>query len=678
MKIRITLLIHLMLLSSVLFGQKREERADEYFYNFDFLKAISLYEKVIKRDSSNTYAMHQIGVAYRMIGKDEKANEWFGRVVELEPTNLEDRFLYGLTMLSKGEYQSALDQFTIYYSLDTNNLIVNEYVAMPDFYTQLVQDSAKYILSPLSINSEKSDYGPTLFKNHMLFTSSRDREAAIKRKSTWTNESFLDLYEVEIFTDGSLGDPIIIGEPITTKFHEGSASYDAMTDQLYFTRTGYYDNELSTDDEGITNIEIFTSRYNELENKWLEVKTFPYNNAKYSVAQPSISADGKTLYFVSDMPGGLGGTDIYYCTWNGAMWSEPVNLGKPVNTTGNEKNPYIDRDGILFFASNGHVGLGGLDIYSAEPSEKGFKNVHNMGYPVNTRFDDFSFTYTDYTKTAFYFASNREGGMGSDDIYMIEIKPEEPILLAGSVLIKESLKNTPIKMLITDNGGNLITSDTLNQSRPFELPIMQKDKKWNMVFYPLFDMEALASKQGIDPATAINGRIDVGQIVLGEDLANEPDVEGELTIADEGQDPTKDDGSGNVEYIDLPNVEDGINTQFDNIYYDFDKSNLTDAAKSELDELISLMKANPETTVELSGHTDARGSKTYNLKLSERRTASALNYLIQNGISEERITTQNHGELQLINQCEDGVDCSNEEHAKNRRVEIKVSKANNS
>ncbi len=679
MKIRAIVLIHFILLSTLLFAQKRVERADEYFNEFDFIKAISLYEKIVKKDSSNTYAMHQIGSAYRMIGKEDKASEWFGRVVALEPTNLEDRFLYALSMISKGEYQSAMDQFTIYYSMDTNNRIVNEYIKIPDFYTVLTQDSAKYRLSPLTINSEKSEYGPTLFKNYLLFTSSRDRESAIKRRSTWTNEAFLDLYQVEMFSDGTLGEPKIIDEPITTKFHEGSASYDAMTDQLFFTRTSYYESELAINDDGITNIEIFTSRYDELDNKWLEVKTFPYNNTNYNIAQPSISSDGKTLYFVSDMPGGYGGADIYSCTWNGVTWSEPVNLGKTVNTSGNEKNPYIDKDGILYFASNGYIGLGGLDIYSAEPDLKGFKKPVNMGYPINTRFDDFSFTYTDDTKTAFFIASNRDGGLGSDDIYMIEIIPEEPILLVGNVLIKESLQDAPIKMLITDSSGKLIASDTLNQSRPFELPIMEKEKSWNMVFYPLFDMEALESKQGIDPSTAQNGILDIGQIILGEDLpAEEPEVEGALVIADEGQDPTKDDGQGEVEYIDLPSLEQGINTQFDNINFDFDKSNLTDAAKTELDELVELMKANPETTVELSGHTDARGSKTYNLKLSERRTASALNYLIENGIGAERISTQNHGELQLINQCEDGVECSNEEHAKNRRVEIKISKTNNS
>lgn len=671
-----TIIIIFLVSSTLLVAQKRVERADNYFNNFDFLKAISMYEKVVKKDSSNTYAMQQIALSYRMIGKDEKANGWFARVVDLDPTNLENRFYYALSLISKGEYQYAMDQFVIYYSIDTTNQRVNEYIKMPDFHIQLFQDSAKYTINILDINSESSDYGPSIFKNYLIFTSSRDREVGIKRKSTWSNEAFLDIYKTEIFSDGTLGEPTIIGDPITSKFHEGSSSYDAMTDQLYFTRTGYYEDELSYDDDGITNIEIFTSRYDEDQDKWLEIKTFPYNNDAYSVAQPSISADGKILYFVSDMPGGLGGSDIYKCLWNDGMWSEPINLGRPVNTEGNEKNPYIDKDGVLYFASKGHVGLGGLDIFYAEVDKEGFSEPINMGYPVNTRFDDFSFTFTDDTKMSFYLSSNREGGVGEDDIYKIDIKPEEPILLAGTVLIKESLRNTPIKMLITDNEGNLLASDTLTESGPFKLPIKEKEKSWNMVFYPLFGMDALESKQDIDPATAFNGVLDVGQIVLGEDLPDEPDVDGALTIADEGQDPTKDDGQGEVEYIDLPNVEQGIDMTFDPIFYGFDKANLSDEARTQLDKLVDYMKSDPDATVQLSGNTDSRGSKTYNLKLSEKRSASALNYLISQGVDASRVTTVNHGELNLINHCDDGVDCSKEEHAQNRRVDVIISKPN--
>jgi outer membrane protein OmpA-like peptidoglycan-associated protein/tetratricopeptide (TPR) repeat protein len=672
---KFALLLSFILLPALLLAQNRIKQADEYFNNFDFLRAISKYEKVVKKDSSNTYAMYQIASAYRMIGKDQLASDWLKLILDREPTNLESRFYYALTKLSKGEYSEAMDQFLIYYSLDSANLRVNEYVDMPDFETILKQDSANFIVDTLDINSDKSDYGPAIVKNYLVFTSSRDREVAIKRKNTWSDEPFLDIYRSELFSDGTLGEALIIGEPITTKFHEGSSSYDVMTDKLYFTRTGFYENELSTDDQGITNIEIFTSSYDVDNDKWLEISPFPYNNKQYSVAQPSISADSKTLYFVSDMPGGLGGTDIYVCFWNGAGWTEPQNLGRPVNTEGHEKNPYIDKDGTLYFASKGHVGLGGLDIYYAEPNSKGFDTPINMGYPVNTRFDDFSFTFTDDSKTAFYFASNRDGGVGDDDIYLINIKPEEPIILAGSVIIKESLKDTPIKMLITDDEGNLLASDTISKSRPFELPIIETEKPWNMVFYPLFEMNALESKQGIDPATASNGVLNVGEIVLGEDLPeDELDVEGTLVIADDGQDPTKDTDQGKVEYIDMPSLEQGIDMQFDPVYFGFDKTNLSTEAKSQLDQLVKLMTNDKEATVEISGHTDSRGSKTYNLKLSERRTSSALNYLISKGIDASRITTVNHGELQLVNQCDDGVDCTKEEHAKNRRVELKINK----
>ena len=678
---RILLLLIIISTQSFVFGQQRPpgknnklDRADEYYENFDFLKAISMYEKVIKKDSSNTYAMHKIAKAYQWIGKDEEANSWLELVLDKDPTNLEARLQYGMTLLSKGNYSKAMDQFVIYHSQDASNAQVEEYINMPDFHEVLTKDSARYKVTSLSINSSKSDYGPAIFNENLLFTSSRDREVGIKRKNTWTNEPFLDIYYCEIFSDGTLGDPQLIGSPITSKFHEGSSSYDYMTNTLYFTRTAFYDNELEADSSGVTNIEIFSSVYNEVEDEWGELQRFPHNNGQYSVAQPSVSADGKSLYFVSDMPGGVGGTDIWVCFWDGAGWTEPRNVGRPINTPANEKNPFIDKDGTLYFASKGHVGLGGLDIYSATPNDKGFDEPVNLGYPVNTRWDDFSFAFVDKKKKTFYYASNREGGMGEDDIYFAEIQEEEPLLLAGNVIIKESLKDTPIKMLITDQSGNLLASDTLTKSRPFELPIAQREENWNMVFYPLFEMEALESRQDLDPSTAEDGVLNVGDIVLGEDP--EPAVEGGLVMGDDGQDPSKGGGEDDT-FIPLPNPEDNIKVSFDAINFGFDKSNLTDKAKAELDELVKLMKADPESTVELAGHTDSRGSKTYNLRLSERRTTSTLNYLVANGIDASRITTNNYGELQLINHCEDGVSCSKAEHAANRRVEIKVSKSNN-
>jgi len=309
--------------------------------------------------------------------------------------------------------------------------------------------------------------------------------------------------------------------------------------------------------------------------------------------------------------------------------------------------------------------------------ENSLSEVIHLGNPINTEQDDFALIVDNNTNQG-YFSSNRKGGIGDDDLYLVNIKPEEPIILAGTVVIKESLQNIPVKMLITDEDGNLLASDTLTESSPFEIPMTEKEKPWNMVFYPLFEMNALKSKQGIDPSNAVNGVLNVGEIVLGEDLPDEePEVEGALVIADEGQDPTKDTDSGEVEYIDMPSVEQGVDMQFDPVYFGFDKSNLSDQAKSQLDELVNLMNSDPDATVEISGHTDSRGSKTYNLRLSERRSMTALNYLISQGVDESRITTVNHGELQLVNQCDDGVECTKEEHAMNRRVDLKVNKPSN-
>lgn len=662
----------LIIANPLLAQNNHVKKADQYFNNFDFLRAISAYEKVVKKDSTNSYAMHQIGEAYRLIGENQKANPWYGLVLRLKPESKDDLYYYARTLLTVGQYDKALETYRKYNQLYPGDSRASIYVEHPDFYKELNLNKDKYEIFTLPINSERSDYGPSKFYNQLLITSSREREYAIKRKSTWKNEPFLDLYTIDLFTDGTFGEPKIIGEPITTKWHEGSASYNYMTDVLYFTRTSYFDDELSTDAEGITNIEIYASHYG-MDGSWGEIIPFPFNNKEYSIAQPALSPDGKKLYFVSDMPGGLGGVDIYVCEKAGDTWGEPRNLGAPINTASHEKNPYIDSQGFLYFASTGHLGLGGMDIYYAAPKGDNFEYPVNMGFPVNTRFDDFSFTFEDYSEMSFFFASNREGGMGEDDVYRTVIHEVETII-AGNVIIKESLENTPIKVIVSDARGNLLTSDTLTESRPIELSAYSKFTPLNLGFYPLFEDKPLLIFKDIDPETAEEGVINKGDIVLGEDIP-EPAVEKDEYIAPDefGIVPSSDRNQGDLYFIKLPSGE-KLEYRAKPIYFGFDKYDLDDNSIKELDLLLEILKADRDIKLTISGYTDSRGSKTYNLKLSERRATATLNYLVENGIDASRIVLRGYGEENMINNCPDGVNCSNKEHAANRRNEFELSK----
>lgn len=664
-----------LMLSNALWAQDgKTERADEFFNNLDFINAIKAYEKVVKKDSSNAYAMHQIGKAYRLIGENQKANPWYGLALGINPDSKDDLYYYARTLLTVGEYDKALETYRKYDKLYPGDSRARIYVDRPDFYKNLTKNSDQYEIIDLPFNSENSDYGPSMLFEELLFTSSRDREIAVKHKSTWKNEPFLDLYTVELLTDGNYGNPKIIGNPITTKWHEGSASFDKLTNRLYFTRTSYFEGELGADEHGVTNIEIYSSLLND-DGTWGEIEPFPYNNHDYSVAQPAISPDGKKLYFVSDMPGGMGGADLYVCLWNGQSWGEPKNLGAPVNTASHEKNPYVDPHGNLYFASTGHLGLGGLDIYYAELNGDHFSYPTNLGYPVNTRFDDFCFTFYDATELSFFIASNRDGGMGGDDIYKVIYHPE-PTLLAANIIIKESLENTPITVLVTDQKGALLAADTINGSRFINLNAYSKFAPWNMVFIPLFEDEAVGSISNIDPQTAEKGVINFGDIILGEDLPDVVVVENELIVPDQfGVEPSADEGMGDLYYIKMPSGE-KLEYRATPVYFAFDKSNLDNKYKKELNQLIKMMKADKTLNLKITGHTDSRGSAEYNQKLGERRATAALNYLVQNGINANRIAIKSFGESKLVNECANGVNCSEEQHAANRRAEFELSKEN--
>ena len=663
--------LSLFITLSISAQNKWVEKGDEFFNDLDFIRAIPAYQKAVKKDSTNSYAMHQIGHAYRLIGENQKANPWYALALSVKPDSKENLYYYARTLLTVGEYDKALETYQKYNRLYPGDNRAKIYVDNPNFYHELVADSALYEVSGLPFNSNQSDYGPSLFFQYLMFTSAREREIAVKRKSTWKDTPFQDIYMIERFSDGSFGNPKIIGQPITSKWHEGSASFDKLTQDLYFTRTSFSNNQLGEDEQGITNIEIYSSHYGD-DDKWGELIPSPFNNNEYSVVQPALSPDGKKLYFVSDMPGGIGDADIYVSEWEGDKWGSPKNLGEPVNTASNEKNPYISPEGVLYFSSTGHLGLGGLDIYYAEPNTTGFNAPVNLGYPINTVYDDFSFTFLNDAEMVFFFASNRPGGKGEDDIYQGIFHPKETHIEAV-VIIKESLENTTIAAIMTDTKGKIIDADTLNDSGMLKLNGYSKAAPYNLIFQPIFEDEIVGNIPDIDPKTAENDLINLGTIYLGEDVPDEVVVQDELIVPDDfGIEPSSDKSKGDLYFIKLPSGE-KLEYRATPAYFDFDKSDLSQKAKNELNDLIEVMKADKTIILTISGYTDSRGSKDYNIRLSERRATAALNYLVQHGIRPNRINAIGYGETHLVSGCVDGTPCTEDKYALDRRAEFKLS-----
>jgi len=635
------ILFTILLFSISVFAQSKfTKRGDEYFNDFDFSRAIETYKKAVNKDSSDIYAMHQIGECYRMTGDNASANPWYGRALIIDPESKLDLYFYARTLLTLGKYEEALQNFRKYNRLYPGDPRVQGYINSPRFLDDLTKDSLGYKLVTLSINSKMSDYGPSRFENYLVFTSARER-SRMERTSTWDNEPFLDIYLSELKLDNSLGEPALIGEKIPTKFHVGSSSYDRTTSTIYFTRTSFDENKVGADNQGVIKLDIYASKY-EGDLKWSENVAFAYNDKNHIIAQPAITFDGKKLYFVSDKPGGLGGTDIYVCERNGDKWGKPKNIGPPVNTISDEKNPYIDSHGNLYFASTGHLGLGGLDIYTARIKADGsFEAPDNLGYPVNTQYDDFSFTFQDNTELSFYFASNRPGGLGKDDIYKAYIQMKANTLqLTANIL--ETLENVPLKLEVYDENGNILAVETFMGTTTFEFEAVTKFPKFKVSFLDEEKEEPIEEIADIIAEPNSQGVRVLGDFELGEEIPFEakkitPEKHRIMTM----KTPTDD-----AIFVMFSKGEEEV-VEESAVYFEEEEEELNKVALDNLDFMIALAEEDPDMVFLLPGYADFRKMNEEDAKIAEQRRDNIYDYLIANGVSPDRIEI-NTGEKKAV------------------------------
>ena len=484
-----------------------------------------------------------------------------------------------------------------------------------------------------NINTTASDFGAAFNMGGLVFTSDYT-EPDNKNLYGWTGRGFLDIMKAFPKTAndffGDMNKPEKFNKKINQKYHDGPTAFSPDGKSVYFTRS-YYGKAIRVDGTKTNMLKIFYAAKS--DSVWDNAEPFFLNSLDYSVGHPSLSSDGKTMYFVSDMPGGEGGTDIYACNRNGDKWDPPTNLGLVINSKENEMFPTIYADTVLYFASSGHPGYGGLDIFESKMQNGKWTNPVNIQPPINSPFDDFAFAFAPGAKNGF-FSSDRPNGIGSDDIYAFrlvypEVNPTyitglvkdkttmEP--LAGATVFLYNPKTGFVRVLKTEVGG--VYKAAIEESSEYLVKAMKSNYISDCTPFPI--------------ASLLSGTT----FTAPRDLLLDKLV---------------------------------INKTFriDNIYYDFDKYNIREDAKPELDKLVRIMKENP-INVELASHTDSRGSFAYNDKLSQRRAESAVNYIVANNIDKNRITAKGYGEYQLVNKCSDGVACTKEEHQANRRTEFK-------
>ncbi len=493
------------------------------------------------------------------------------------------------------------------------------------------------------VNTKYSDFGVSYFEdNQVVFASSRKVRSL--RNRTWKDNSqpYLNLYRGNISENGEILDSELFSSEINTRYHEADVVFTSNFKTVYFTRNNYFGRKYKKDDNGMNHLKLFRAHINE-DGEWDDIEEMTFNNDLYSVGHPALSSDGKTLYFVSDMPGGQGKTDIYYVHLSeDGTYGAPINAGPIVNTLNREMFPFLSKSGILYYSSDDRSELGSLDIFKSIISENGTvcAKPENLGSPINSEMDDFAFTINEKTLTG-YFSSNREDGKGDDDIYYFK-ETRTPVICKQYV-----------NGVIRDKGTAALLSGAIITLYEDGIEIEKVITGDNARF--AFTVQCESNYKVVGIKENLEG---------SEEFLTTVEAELELELRLE----LKDEGIIEIDGKDFIKV--------DLIYFGLDKSFIRPAASIELEKVIAVMKRYPQMIVYLGSHTDSRNTHKYNETLSRRRAASSLKYIVSRGIDRSRIYGSGYGETQLVNGCSDGVKCSEDEHQLNRRTEFFIIRYN--
>jgi outer membrane protein OmpA-like peptidoglycan-associated protein/tetratricopeptide (TPR) repeat protein len=643
--IGLTLLVF-FLATTVTFGQRITIRlADQAYHNFSWSEAIDLYQFALERDPENIYVIRRIADSNRNMGRTEEVEKWLKKIIDLGQDHPEDVFNYSMALKSNGKYSEAEKYLKEYALLRPEDGRVNIQQSLIEYVSFLLQDSLRYVVQSVPFNTKGSDWGPTIYKNKIVFVSTGDPDESRDIKYKWDQLPFLDLYSVDVDEYGNYSPSSLFARELKTSFHDGPATFDVTNNRMYFNSNRTTRNTRGKNEEN--NLQIY---YADFENgSWVMKGGFKYNNERENYRHPSINATGDVLYFASDRPGGKGGNDIWWCRKVNGEWSEPVNL-EEINTEGDEIFPYIAPDGVLYFSSNGHGGMGGLDIFMALPDRGVFTSVENMGFPINSTTDDFGIVLDEVGMSG-YFSSDRPGGMGHDDIYKVDIL-NIPVQISGSVRDRiNTFEIEGAKIAMLDE--NLDTID---------IAYSKEDGEFIFRAYKQRNYSLVVSKN--EYITVIK-EVSTYNKLPNEKILVEVFIEMDFSLMERPDrlEPLSLERIGNEELQII---------QIEHINYGFASDAILRDAALILNKVIEMVKQYPDLEIIIESHTDSKGSDEYNLRLSKLRAASAFKYLTDNGVRKELIEYTGFGETQLLNHCDDDVECNDEEHALNRRSIIKV------
>lgn len=620
-----------------------DSKADKEYDRFAYIDAIKTYERMYERGYKSSEMFLKLANAYYFSGDLENAAKYYKELFATETiVKPECYYRYAQSLKSIKEYKKADEMMAKFNKENGNDLRAKLAKSQKNYLEVIKRNSGRYEIENAGINSKYSDYGSSYFNGNLVFSTARDTGTFVKRMDPWTGEGFTNLYEASIDADGMLANVRRAFKNLNTKFHEATPVFTKDGKTVYFTRNNYNNGKRGTDAKETTLLKIYKATLN--GESWENITELPFNSDNYSVAHPALSYDEKILYFTSDMPGTIGQSDIYKVTVNtDGTFGTPENLGKGINTEGKETFPFITEKNELYFASDGHPGLGGLDVFVSKAKQDGsFKEVLNVGEPLNSPKDDFGLWFNPETKMG-YVTSNRDGGMGGDDIYKVKEKTaiEYPCeqSLSGTVAdVETHAMISGAKVSLFDSSYKLLKTVTTDAKGAFDFGQVDCEAK----YYIKTEKEAYNTDEITATITAATGKT-VIPIAIEKTLKK-------VTVGDD--------------------IAKAFGIKI--IYFDLNKSDIRPDAALELSKILDVMMQNTSIKIDIRSHTDSRNTAAYNLKLSERRAVSTKEWLIKNGVDVSRLTAKGYGESQLVNKCADGVECTEEEHQANRRSEFVI------
>lgn len=719
------LFIILAVLSSSAWGQSTNistlfysstKKADLYFNHYAYRNALELYQHALVKNPENSYIMEQIAECYFKLHNPGEAETWFRKVIEKRVFNKKTTFDFAEVLSMNGNYSEAKYWYEETLKNDPDNGMLKDKI---DFINNLKNyeiDSLEFLVTSVDFNTSHSEYGTHKFRDGLVFSSSRDLSLFIKHRpfdAVDDQESLLNLYYVKGQQLGDFGTPELLHkERSKAILHEGPIAFYDNDNKAAFTRTNLKGLKIEYDENDKAHLQIYFADINS-DRELTKVYPFQYNVNNYSIGHPSLVPDGSTIFFTSTAPGGYGGSDIYYSNNIEGKWSIPVNLGPNVNTPGDESFPFIANDSTLYFSSNGHGSLGGLDIMASYRRKGQFSKPENFGSPLNSRYDDFSFQSDGMLRSGF-FASNRPGGKGLDDIYYFAVTD---FYLKGYTLAdNDTVGGVTIKVKDATTGELITTvaSDSTGSYRiklPFERKFVVETEKQGLESRERVEISTFSKGLNVDlrsmriesASVQSKGKFyskETQEILSGvtiqvsnltDNLKETIEVKGsegyDLTLLRnksyrvEFSKPgyitqTIDINTSGLKTSELLNdvVLEEVFEKSLVINFEYNKSNLTAESLKALKSFAEILKKIPSYSVNIAAHADSRGTKEINLALSNMRAQNTRDFLIKQGISEKRITWVGFGESLILNRCSDGVKCTDAEHKLNRRAELKIQK----